>query len=251
MFKNILNLQNHSSLIYHYLRNVNRNTLWFPTNQVTMSWSTRSQVRLLHFSMQQQSLRKQTKTNQMNSKRNCCPSLILEAAHTWWMCQRALCWLSHPLAWLLFWMPLLIPQSTMLMTRHHFQMESTQHQLPSPGTAGPLLPSPAALPTRNAFDLHLGTHTIHQQEWQQSNTNTSWLQSAQCYINTLTFKVLPGTSRDAEDRRLKNVVRWNLNLSHGLQSLVKHQLPVLKTHTLKEVKNTMQACLVVCAALKW
>lgn len=68
MFKNILNLQNHGRLIYHYLRNENKNTPGFPTNRVTISWSTRSEVRLLHFSMQQ-SLRKQTEINQINGNR--------------------------------------------------------------------------------------------------------------------------------------------------------------------------------------
>lgn len=109
MFKNILNLQNHSSLIYHYLRNVNRNTPVFPTKQATMSWCTRSEVRLLHLSLQQLSLRKQQKKTNKRQQRNCCPSLILQAAHTSWVCQGAPCWLSHPSGQLLFGMPLLIP----------------------------------------------------------------------------------------------------------------------------------------------
>lgn len=198
----------------------------------------------------------QKKTNK-RQQRNCCPSLILQAAHTSWVCQGAPCWLSHPWGQLLFGMPLLIPQSargravwehaapdrTSLPTGEH------QHQLPSPSTAGPLLPLSAALPRRNAFSLHLGIQTIPRQEWQQNNTNTSQLQSAQCCTNTLTSKVLPD-HRDAEDRRLKACSEVRLKSLPCFTVTGKAPATFLKASTLQQVKNALQACLVVCAALK-
>lgn len=80
-------------------------------------------------------------------------------------------------------------------------------------------------------------------------TNTSWLQSAQCYTNTLTSKVLPGR-RDAEDRRLKTCSKVRLKSLPCFTVSGKTLATFLKTSTLQEVKITLQACLVVCAALK-
>lgn len=103
----------------------------------------------------------------------------------------------------------------------------------------------AALPERNAFSLHLGVQTIHQQEWQQNNTNTSRLQSAQRYTNTLTSKVLPGL-RDAEDKRLKTCSKMRLKSLPCFTASGKTPATFLKTSTLQEVKITLQTCLVVC-----
>lgn len=135
------------------------------------------------------------------------------------------------------------PDRTSLPTGEH------QHQLPSPSTAGPLLPLSAALPRRNAFSLHLGIQTIPRQEWQQNNTNTSQLQSAQCCTNTLTSKVLPD-HRDAEDRRLKACSEVRLKSLPCFTVTGKAPATFLKANTLQQVKNALQACLVVCAALK-
>lgn len=170
MFKNILNLQNHSSLIHHYFRNANRNTPGFPTNQVTMSWSTRKPGRTPSLQHAKQSLSKQTKTNQIKGNRETA-AILWFWKHTWWVCQRAPCWPSHPSACLLLGTPVLILQSaTGRAVWEHTADDKTslpngetQHQLLLPGTAGPLLPFSAALP-RNALHLHLGTQTIHQQE---------------------------------------------------------------------------------------
>lgn len=168
MFKNILNLQNHRSLIYHYLRNVNRDTPGFPTNQATTSWSTRTQVRLLHFSVQQQPLRKQTETNQTEGNRKAAALLWFWKLHTFdeHASEHHTDFPSHQASFslgCLWWFPREpltgLCGNSLLMTRHHFQLGSTQHHLPFPRTAGPLLRFSAALLKRN----HLGVQTIHWQ----------------------------------------------------------------------------------------
>lgn len=251
MFKNILSQQNHNSLIYHHLRNVHP---WV---------SNKSSDHVLIYkkpgktpSLQRATaVSEETEQNQPNKRqqRNSCHSLTVEAAHTWWTCQWAPCWPSHPSAQLLFGTPLGIPQiaTGRAVWEHTAHDEtslptgSTQHQLPSPSTAGPLLPFSASLPERNAFSLHLGVQTIHQQEWQQNNTNTSRLQSARRYTNTLTSKVLPGL-RDAEDKRLKTCSKMRLKSLPCFTASGKTPATFLKTSTLQEVKITLQTCLVVC-----
>lgn len=102
MFKNILNLQNHSSLINHYLRNTNRNPPRFsnktadhifiylglgktPSLQQGPWWPPRKQKKTKP---------KKPKKNKRQQK-NCCCFLTLEDTSIWWVCLLSLHWLSH------------------------------------------------------------------------------------------------------------------------------------------------------------
>lgn len=236
MFKNILNLQNHSSLIYHYLRNVNRNTPVFPTKQATMSWCTRSEVRLLHFSLQQLSLRKQSKRKQIRGNRETAP-FSDSASCTYFMSVPGSTMLTFPpirsaSLWDAFVDPPRVPGaelcgSTLLLTGRHFQPESTSTNcLPQaqPGHCCPFqqhypgeMLSVSTLgfrpfPGRNDSKITQTPHSFSQ----PNAAPTPWLQRY--------FQI----TEMLKTEDLKPVVRWDLNLSHALQSLVKHQLPFWK-----------------------
>lgn len=236
MFKNILNLQNHRSLIYHYLRNVIRNTPGFPTKQVTMSWCTRSQVRLLHFSLQQLSLRKQSKTNQIKGNRETAALLWFWKLHILDECAREhhADFPTHQVSFSLGrlrWSPRVPPAelcgSTLLLTGHHFQPESTSTNCLPQAQLGPCCPFQQHYPGEMLSVSTLGFRPFTGRNVSKiTQTPRGFSQP-----NAAPTPRLPRYFQITEMLKtgdLKPVVRWDLNLSHALQSLVKHRLPFWK-----------------------
>lgn len=129
--------KNHSSLINHHLRNVNRSS---PPGFQENNWPY---ICLLGTRCKTLSLqhgpwwppRKQTKKKpQKRQQKNFCPFLTLEAACTWQVYQQSLHWLSHPSDWLIFEVSLVIYQST---TGRDAQEHTAHDKLPTSNWPAP------------------------------------------------------------------------------------------------------------------